>query len=61
MPQEEEEETLSEVEETSLLTRGERSAAIICTNMLYLCVLFVFIEQLVGLSQCLHSVMQLNI
>lgn len=37
MPQEEEEETVSEVEETSLLTRGEWSA-IMVAKMLFFCV-----------------------
>ncbi len=42
MPQEEEEETLSQVEEKSLLTRGVRSATM-DTNMLNLCVIILFL------------------
>lgn len=35
MPQEEEEETVSEVEETSLLARGEWSAIMVAKKMLF--------------------------
>lgn len=56
MPQEEEEETLSQVEETALLTRGDWRATM-DTNMLYLWVILLFLfSSLQGLQQCFHSV-----
>lgn len=48
MPQEEEEETLSQVEEATLLTRGECSAAL-DTHKLYLWVIILFLFSGVGL------------
>lgn len=51
MPQEEEEETLSQVEETALLTRGDWCATM-DTNMLYLWVILLFLfSSLQGLQQ----------
>lgn len=46
MPQEEEEETVSEVEEASLLTGGERSAITVSKrkkNAVFLCVIMLFL------------------